>query len=239
MVGAVRSLLLTGLALGLGCASAADAAQPDRVQCPTGDHVVAAAGSADAATACRAAADAKAFLRAQGLKTEQPVTIHIVAQLPSDVKNRAFGCYSRQRDRVDILTSTTCTSLSRQAGWFGMPFDRTAYHSVIAHEVAHAIASRNFTAANSPWVAQEYVAYVTQLAVLPAARRDAILARQTATAFGKSSDINPYILMLSPEVFAVKAYRHFRAQTDGAAFLRGMLSGTLPVHHDIGQLPDL
>jgi len=222
--------VFAGTALLLVGASACGAAPLEHRRCASGDVVVAAAGSADAETACHGAADAKAFLRLQGLKTQDAITIHIVARLPSDVKNRAFGCYSRERDRVDVLNSTTCGSLASQNGWFGMPFDRAAYRSVVAHEVAHAIASRNFKMANPSWVAQEYIAYVTQLAVLPAERRDAILKRSRASAFVNSGDINPYVLLLSPEVFAVKAYRHFVQPENGAAFLRGLLDGRFRVH---------
>ncbi|MCW8908036.1 MAG: hypothetical protein OQL28_12365, partial [Sedimenticola sp.] len=57
-------------------------------------------------------------------------------------------------------------------------------------------------------------------------RRD-LLARFRNSAFRFDREINVTFLQLDPEVFAVKAYRHFIAHPDPEAFFQHLLDGGL------------
>lgn len=181
--------------------------------------------AADAEVACLGAADARAFLKANGLNTEESIEIHIVKRLPNRRTVHAFGCFSRELGQVHILSYSVCRDAANSRAIFGLPWDQRLYRSLVAHEIAHAVASRNFAMKQPLWVAQEYIAYVTQLATMPRDLRERIMMRFSQKGFETPAEINPYILMLSPEVFAVKAYRHFVRKENGAAFFRALLDG--------------
>jgi hypothetical protein len=105
---------------------------------------------------------------------------------------------------------------------FGMPVDHDLYKSLIVHEVAHVIASKNFAVAQT-FIAHEYIAYVTQLSTMPSVLREKILADLPGDGFTATEQINLTLFILSPELFAVQAYRHFQRPENGAAFLQRLL----------------
>jgi hypothetical protein len=55
--------------------------------------------------------------------------------------------------------------------------------------------------------------------------RRRILGRIDNEGFGADAEIGELFLALAPEVFAVKAYRHFLRPGHGTAFYRRVLSG--------------
>ena len=100
--------------------------------------------------------------------------------------------------------------------------DPDLHRSIVAHEVAHAIASQNLPEKQA-FVTQEYIAYVTQLATMPPDVREKVLANFPNNSFDTDEQINMTIFMMAPEVFAVKAYRHFLKPENGAAFFQRLL----------------
>lgn len=96
---------------------------------------------------------------------------------------------------------------------------------MIAHEVAHAVAARSFMIEQPSSVAQEYIAYVTHLATLPADRRQRILSRFPGDEFRPDFASNLMLLLMDPGRFAARAYRHFMQPENGSAFFWRVLAG--------------
>ncbi len=214
---AMRASLVLALAPGT-----ADIARSAEIRCPAADVVVNAAEPADATSACDGARDAIQFLGAQGLRVPDAIKVDIVAELP-DVTNRtALGAYLHAERRAYIIPFAKFQARARH---FELPADRALYRSLATHEVAHVVAAANFTVARPNVEAQEYIAYVTQLAAMPAELRERVLALPSAYVFDNHLQMHTAIYLSDPERFGVGAYRHFGRPENGTAFLRSVLAG--------------
>ncbi len=224
--------VLLAVTLLLGWSPLAGTARADRLRCANTSATVTFSEPADGETACTGAVDAIAFLEANGFNTGGPIEIHMVTRIPEDKMTGVWGCFDRPHGQIYVLKYSACRGVRQCAGIFGLPTDRDLHRSLVAHEVAHAITSHNPSVENAPWVAQEYIAYVTQLATMPPGLRGRVLARFRGEGFETSAQINLTILMVAPDVFAVRAYRHFAKLEKGAAFFRRLLTGELHVNHE-------
>lgn len=99
------------------------------------------------------------------------------------------------------------------------------YRSLVIHEVAHAVASCNFSIADPTVHAQEYIAYVAMFATMDAVFRTRILAANPVPGFENESEINELTYAMDPTRFGVQAYRHYLEEAHGDAFLRKTLNG--------------
>nr|WP_152206359.1 DUF6639 family protein [Marinobacter changyiensis] len=86
------------------------------------------------------------------------------------------------------------------------------------------MAQANFRLPKPSLETHEYIAYVVQLATLPVALRQQLLVLFGNPAFQNEREINRIFLQLDPEVFTVKAYRHFIAHPDSQAFFQRLLN---------------
>jgi hypothetical protein len=115
---------------------------------------------------------------------------------------------------------------------FGERASEALYRSFGVHEIAHAIADENFSMSRVPWLSQEYIAAVAQLATMEPALRSRILARYHLEAFHTTASMSTLYYQLDPSAFAIKSYLHFMALDDQGAFLRGLLSGEIELGDD-------
>lgn len=218
--------LMLAMLCGLGALPAPVAAAPPVHACAEADATVVARRAADAAVACVAAEQAVRFMSAHGFTTDFHIEICVVEDSSElDDGPPAFGCFDARSARVKVLSLTGCQALLGGKPMFRLPLNDELYRSVIVHEVAHAIAARNFPIRHPSHVAHEYIAYTVQLATMSEALRRRILERIDNEAFGADGEISELFLALGPEIFAVKAYRHFLRPGHGAAFYRRVLSG--------------
>jgi hypothetical protein len=224
---------LAGLALGIGSlailgtvfsaeTSRAGAEPVAERRCDEGAVVVRSPSNADAATACDAASRAIAFLGSQGLQAPAEVAVEIAPKLPEIAGPSAVGCYLMREERVVVLTYAAF----RQVGdWFGLPIDRELYASLIAHEVAHAVAACNFAAKHPPVEATEYIAYVAMLSTMQPELRSRVLGKFPGNGFEEEIEINAMVYMLDPMRFGAQAYRHYLKPGNGREFLRAVVEG--------------
>lgn len=91
--------------------------------------------------------------------------------------------------------------------------------------VAHAIVGCHLGERRLSLAAHKYLAYVTMFATLPAALRDPALAAMPGTGFDHPLQINTMVYAFDPQRFGADAFRHWRSQRDGAAFLRRVIAG--------------
>lgn len=204
----------------------ATGAKPDRQICPDPSIEIRYSDWLDRDTVCGGAMDAKAFLGNSGFEVAWPIRICVVPVLPSG-SPEAYGYFDGQSGLIHVLSFDASHFTADAAELFGEPISRALYRSIVAHEVAHLIAERNFAVEAPARAAQEYIAYATQFATMPAEIRSRILANDHSQGFRNRRRINSIIWMFSPSQFAVEAYRHFIRPENGTGFLRGLVNGEI------------
>jgi hypothetical protein len=171
---------------------------------------------------CEGAKDALVFLTSQGLDATTPVTIDVLPKLPEVCGTTAAGCYLESERRVLILTYA---ELAKRESWFRLLLDLTLYRSLVSHEVAHAIAARNFRRPAPTITAKEYVAYVTMFSTMAPSTRARVLGQFQGEAFEGDWQMHTIIYLADPMRFGVRAYRHFLKHDDGRNYLHALLRG--------------
>ncbi len=185
-----------------------------------------AAGTSDHALICQGARQALVFLAGVGLDTSAHLSVLTTDAEAIDHHPAEIGSYDARDRRVRVRTYEGCARLTSDGPLFRIQMEGALYASFIAHEIAHAVIHANAGRHRPARVAQEYIAYVVQLASMPEALRARILARYDEDAFGRASEIGETYLLIDPHAFAVKVYRHYLQPENGAAFLRRLIDGT-------------
>jgi hypothetical protein len=169
---------------------------------------------------------ARAFFRSHGVDVQE--TIRVDARKPDDSDRLPhIGAYSLQNKTIAILTLEQALRQNRDHTLFGLPLDEGLYRSVVVHEMAHAIAEQNFAIADPSLVAQEYLAYVAQLATLESGLREKILRGFELSPYEGIDEMSSVYYQMAPACFGVKAYLHFATLQDPGVFIRGLLSGSI------------
>jgi hypothetical protein len=211
------------LALALLTGPPAHSTEP--VDCPGIPVLVSSDDIQEAAAVCETAASALRFLADCGLTPAHPISIHMVEQLGAPSPAVALASFDSESGRIDILRFEQGRPLLTDSKMFRIETDESLYLSLVAHEVAHGIARQQPAAEHLSRAMHEYLAYVTQLATLPAATRERVLARFSQGAFEHREEITEQLWSMDPEVFAIKAYRHFHQPGRGCLFLDELLGG--------------
>lgn len=192
------------------------------LRCAHWNQIVHAADLEQAEAACEAATSALDFLSAQGFDTSGRVEVHLVEVLPSPCGLHSFGCYSHPDRRINVLTVAKCLRLKT---WQGVPLNQSLCRSFLAHEVAHAVATVNFRLEKPSLLAQEYLAGVTTVAILPPEQRELLLEQLPGKGFESADQISTTYYLLSPARFSVGVYRHYQRLSDPKAFVQKVLEG--------------
>lgn len=185
----------------------------------------------DAYLACAGAADAVVFLWQQGFTVDTVMQIDILDSVflhtDENPSFRILGQFDAKQNRIMVTSIDGQREMAKEKPIFGVPYDVALFRSVVAHEVAHAIAEDNFHVEEPSRLAHEYIAYIVQLATMPSRLSQRVFEMVPAQAFNSELEINPMIYGLNPDLFAVKAYGHYRSPGVGVAFLQTLLSRDL------------
>lgn len=185
----------------------------------------------DAYLACTGAADAVAFLSQQGFTVDTVMQIDILDSVflhPEEQPSfRILGQFDAKQNRIMVTSIEGQREMAKEKPIFGVPYEVALFRSVVAHEVAHAIAEDNFHVEEPTRLAHEYIAYIVQLATMPPRLSQRVFETFPTQAFASEMEINLMIYGLNPNLFAVKAYRHFRSPGVGVTFLQTLLSRDL------------
>ena len=176
-----RSATLVGVALIFAVSAKGAVANAAERPCPGIAAVVTFSHPEDKKVACLGAYDAMAFLEAHGFRLGGPIKINMVARLIEKTAGDSLGYFDPRDGEVYVLGFSSL--LQRDARTLGLPMDRDLHQSLVAHEVAHAIANRNFLTEDPPLAAHEYIACVTQLATMPPGHRARVLTRFSGNGF--------------------------------------------------------
>ncbi|WP_432698356.1 DUF6639 family protein [Marinobacterium sp. YM272] len=214
------ALLVLSLMLLVGTASA----EQRVVHCPDQQVEIQAVSQLDAESICTASADALAFLAKAGVKPNAVITIEMVEQSLEHYGSKAFGSFDQRTGHIRLMSVESIQALITQARMFDQVLDEEHYRGLVAHEIAHALFHQNGPDAQLSNAAQEYLAYVTQLAVLSAERRRQIIARADVEAWAPGDEISEIYMAFAPQKFAVKSYLHFVSLSAPVEFVKMLLN---------------
>lgn len=177
---------------------------------------------------CTAAQLALEFLSRYGLQAHHPVRISIVEQPlhnPGYSTYGSYGSYDSRSDLVQVMSPQAIRLAETSPQMYDQPLDRAHYRGIIAHEVAHALVQQNSHVSPRPVgaAAQEYLACVTQLSVLPAERREQLIRSADIGPWKTGDVISTAFWSMAPHRFAVKSYLHFDRQTMPAIWVDELL----------------
>lgn len=181
----------------------------------------------DGDLACQAVGSTLAFMQSIGFHVDTRFTIELVDHPLRLHGSEVTGTYDSRHLYIKVPNFSQAQRVAGRHLPFGMFMSHEIWQSFIAHEVAHAVAQANFQLAKPSIAAHEYIAYVVQLATLPKDTREDLLERFDNSPFRHERQINRVFLELDPEVFAVKAYRHYLAQPDPSVFFQRLLKRSL------------
>ncbi|MFO1327402.1 MAG: DUF6639 family protein [Rubrivivax sp.] len=220
---------LAGVAAGLALLAAGPVAaqgvdaDPAETRCQAAPAVVLVdAGALEQRLVCDGAARALRFLGDAGLRLPELTRVHLVDEMPGEMAGRAVGCYLRDTRRVMLLR---WSAFEATGHWLRWPVEPALYRGAAAHEMAHAVVGCHVDDRALPVTAHELVAYVTLFATLDADLRERVLARFGGHGFDTPLQINPIVYVADPLQFGADAWRHYRRQRDGAAWLRDVVAG--------------
>lgn len=134
--------------------------------CDGGQATADAADPLDRENACQGAAEAIAFLRSQGLKTDLPLTIR-VEELSYPCDASVLAHYRPGRHVVEVLSIHACRVVAPNGRILGLEINDELYQSLVAHMVAHFIADQGFLVERPSRAAREYIASTVQIGTLP------------------------------------------------------------------------
>lgn len=195
-------------------------------QCPHHNVVIYAADSSDVDYVCEAAGEAIGFLAENDFNTSRVVEVHLVKKLPAEASASSYGCYDHPHRRVYMLPYLDCLE---RGPWASLPMDPELYKSLLAHEVAHAVAAANFAIARPSMLAHEYLAYVTMFEIMAPDEREQLLNRLPGSGFDSVDQMSVTYYLMDPLRFGAESYRHFLKLEDQKNFLKEVLSGRVKI----------
>jgi len=172
---------------------------------------------------CLATQKALHFLGAYNLTSRSKIRFDIVEEKIVSRGADAYGSYDSRSDRIQLMSFAAIQKDPEHPLIFGEAFDRVHYAAVVAHEVAHAVVQHNLTFKPLSPAPQEYLAYATQLAVIPTVRRAAIIKAIDIEAWASGDLISDIYLGINPDKFAVKSYRHLTGLSNPTIFVEMLL----------------
>ncbi len=194
-------------------------------QCLNQPEIIILSATADEnAAICSAAEQAMTFLAGFDLRPKRKISIEVIEDSIDSHGYIAYGSYDSRSDRISLMSYAAILRNSAAPMMYGEPFDRVHYSGAIAHEVAHAVVQHNLKTELLSTSPQEYLAHATQLAVLPPARRRAIIAAMDVRPWESGDAVSDVYMAMEPGKFAVKSYRHLLAMDDPSDFVEILLN---------------
>ncbi len=204
---------------------ATGAARAERVVGPCDGQPVEVEGEAHhVAEVCAASVVALARLAELDLVPTRTVRVVLVDADIVYNGHLAYGQYDGPRDRLELMSPAAIAAQQPPPSQFGLPIDGAMYASLVAHELAHAVARQHMRSDKLGSPAQEYLAYAVQLASLPEPLRDAIVAAGGVRGWETGDTVSNIYLGLNVHRFAVKSYLHLYGHPERARVVQTVLA---------------
>jgi len=174
---------------------------------------------------CPASELALNFLARYGLRAKRVVRISVVEQSLQYRSYSACGSYDSRSDLVQVMSPQAIHQTTPSPQMYHQPLDQLYYQGIVAHEVAHALIQQNSLIAPQPvgQAAQEYLACVTQLAILPPEKREPVIGDAGVGPWESGDVISSVYMAMAPNRFAVKSYLHFQQHPLPEKFIQEQL----------------
>lgn len=186
------------------------------------DVVIFSSKAPDVAEICASAAKAIAFLEHLELTPRRDIRINIVDEPIIRAGIKLHGGYRPGSDEILLMSYAAILKQPQQVQIYGEALDKSYYSGLVAHEIAHAVVQHNIPG-GGPTIAHEYLAYATQLAVIPKERLRSIITAAGTSPWKPGSIISAGYMALDPRKFAVKSYLHLISVQDSPAFIAMLL----------------
>lgn len=175
---------------------------------------------------CDAAGRVFRFLGKYNLHSKKEIHIEIIEETINQDGYKAFGSYDRRGDRVLMMSLPALLQSSNAPEMYRQPFDEEHYIGALAHEITHAIFYHNSSDIDEKWnnTAHEYLAHATQLGVLAAPRREAIINTEDTGPWEPGDEISVTYMGFNTTGFAVKSYLHLTQLTDPDSFVELLMN---------------
>ncbi|WP_428036851.1 DUF6639 family protein [Amphritea sp.] len=213
--------------LAIICVSGVTSLEASQFRCEaTPEILISAPDESMVVYVCDAAARAVAFLDQYGLQPQRTIGIDIIEESINRDGYMAYGSYDRQNDHILMMSLPAILKSSQAPEMYNMPFDEEHYVGAFAHEITHAIFQHNADSTEDLWTnaAQEYLAHATQLGVLSAPRRAAIMDAAATGPWETGDEISVTYMGFNPTGFAVKSYLHLNGLSDPKGFIKILLN---------------
>ena len=184
------------------------------------------AGATDLGLACEAVSIGVEFMRSLGFASEVAVRLKVVDELPMPHGIALLGQYDPKVSEIRVLSLQRFVAACADDPPFGCPPAADIYRSFVVHEVVHALTDLALAGRVVPRLKLEYLAYVAQLASLPDALREQLIAASGVRGFEHENDINAFVYFAAPNRFGIMCYLHYRRPENGDAYLQQILGTT-------------
>ena len=177
---------------------------------------------------CATAATAFTFLDRFGLFSPQPLSIQMLDQPIASSVGSVYGSYDPYKHQILLMHFDAITTLPDLFTLFSDDFGHDDYAGIIAHELTHAMVQQLLhikpsAMAHEFVVAQEYLAYAIQIAVMSEERKRQLVVELQVEAWQSGHVISAIYLAFAPHKFAVKSYLHLVGMADPQPFLSYLL----------------
>ncbi len=198
-------------------------------QCPNLPFVtIVSTDNTDHSFICATAAKTFTFLEGFNLFHPRPLTIKLVNEPIKSVMGEVYGSYDPYQHEISLMHFNAINNQAKVYSLLSETFDREEYAGIIAHELTHAMVQHLLEISPSAMaheyvIAQEYLAYSTQVAVMSKQRQQQIANRLKVEAWQSGHMINAFYMAFSPDKFAIKSYLHLVGMDDPQPFITALL----------------
>lgn len=172
---------------------------------------------------CDAADAARRVLNTYDIAFPEPLDIVTV---PGFSVN-CVGVYHCGENRIELLSLNALAKARSEKSIFQPLTTPDYFASIILHEMVHAAYDGVDCAHEFCGVTSEYLAYALQLDALAPDMRAHVTQATDPDAPVGTDELNVVILMMTPDKFALKAWRHFSQQVDMTAFVADIMDGRI------------
>ena len=198
---------------------------PETSVCP-GQSIIVNSDRELSQKVCNTAALAISQLRECHLQQIRPLEISIVESVDSEYHN-FLGFYDNSAEHINILKPSSLRDLLEpDSAFYSIPSE-ILFESLVAHELTHAFFNQMSNENLSSITANEYMAYAMQLEFMPVEVRQTLLDAHPVQEPIEILGLNGMVWLMAPEVFAVKAWKHFDYPENGCGIFRKIIDGKI------------
>lgn len=179
-----------------------------------------AAGDAD--LACTAAVrSAAVFAQCVVPVLSRQIAIDIIKTMPRG----CVGLYHCGEDRLEVLATDVLPQTRANLGVLPLLATEPYFQSIVVHELAHAATDGMPCPVENCVVAPEYIGYLMQVMSLDPVDLAEFEDSFDMTAPVSIQELNPFVIVLAPEIFVERVWAHHWQQSDPCGFVAQLLNG--------------